>query len=194
MLPRWSEAFRDAIGLRFGEKASPASKQTIAWVRIQSRSAKEAIEAVRCMLGNDVACIVLADVPDDELAMSCLSAAARGFCNTHATPILLRRVADVVTQGGLWVGESLMQRIIRATQHIPAPTKSVPDKKWDDELTKREREVAVAVAAGGRNKEIARSLGVSERTIKAHVGAILDKFEVRDRLQLSLIVNGQRAR
>ncbi len=61
---------------------------------------------------------------------------------------------------------------------------------WAQTLTEREREVAKAVAQGASNKEIARQLDITERTIKAHVGAILEKLGARDRLQLSLIVNG----
>ena len=47
-----------------------------------------------------------------------------------------------------------------------------------------------AVARGQRSKEIALELHITERTVKAHVGAILEKLGARDRLQLSLIVNG----
>ena len=57
--------------------------------------------------------------------------------------------------------------------------------------TTRARLMGIALATGASNKEIARSLGITERTVKAHVGAILEKLQVRDRLQLSLVVNGQ---
>ena len=53
------------------------------------------------------------------------------------------------------------------------------------------RPAVVIAARGSSNKEIAKALGITERTVKAHVGAILDKLQVRDRLQLSLIVNGR---
>ena len=59
-------------------------------------------------------------------------------------------------------------------------------------LTKRELEVARLVANGSSNKEIARQLGITERTVKAHVGAVFQKLNVRDRLQLALIVSGRR--
>ena len=59
-----------------------------------------------------------------------------------------------------------------------------------DRLTPREREIVSALARGETNKEIARQLEITERTVKAHVSAMLEKLGARDRLQLSLIVNG----
>ncbi len=60
-------------------------------------------------------------------------------------------------------------------------------------LTGREVEVARAVARGSSNKEIARQLGITERTVKAHIGSVFQKLNARDRLHLALIVNGQRS-
>ncbi len=62
---------------------------------------------------------------------------------------------------------------------------------WEEDLTERERETAHHIARGASNKEIARELGITERTVKAHVGAILEKLNLRDRLQIALRVNGQ---
>ncbi len=57
-------------------------------------------------------------------------------------------------------------------------------------LTEREREVAKRAAQGAANKIIARELGISERTVKAHLSAAFDKLQVPDRVQLALRVNG----
>ena len=87
----------------------------------------------------------------------------------------------------IWVGESLLARLLRATSHaLPA---SQPDATWTQSLTERECQVASAVADGAANKEIARQLGITERTVKAHTGAIFQKLGVRDRLQLSLLIH-----
>ena len=61
---------------------------------------------------------------------------------------------------------------------------------WRPRLSLREQEVAQLLARGNSNKEIARQLEITERTVKAHVSAMLEKLGARDRLQLSLIVNG----
>ncbi|MBU0750530.1 MAG: response regulator transcription factor [Gammaproteobacteria bacterium] len=131
-------------------------------------------------------------MPGDDEAEACFAAAVRGYGNTHSVPALLKQIADVVAQGGLWIGESLMQRLLRGVAQIPPPAPIAQPAVWDELLTEREREVAQVVAAGASNKEIARELGITERTVKAHVGAVLDKLGVRDRLQLALVVNGHR--
>jgi DNA-binding NarL/FixJ family response regulator len=138
-------------------------------------------------------CIVLSDQPNDEEALSAFAAGARGYCNTNAASQVLVQVAAVVLQGGLWIGETLMQRLITATSRLQArpASNSQAEPNWSGKLTDREKEVAATLARGASNKEIARSLGITERTVKAHVGALLEKLQVRDRLQLSLVVNGR---
>jgi DNA-binding NarL/FixJ family response regulator len=100
-------------------------------------------------------------------------------------------VAEVALQGGLWIGESLMRRLLQGTAHIAMPRPKSAPADWAALLTERERQVALAVAAGASNKEIARQLAITERTVKAHTSAIFGKLNVRDRLQLSLIVHGR---
>jgi DNA-binding NarL/FixJ family response regulator len=60
--------------------------------------------------------------------------------------------------------------------------------KWSKLLTGRELEVAKAIAIGLSNKEIALKMHITERTVKAHVGAVLDKLQLKNRLQLALLV------
>lgn len=192
LLPRWGEAFPQAIACRFG-KALPANPMpSVVWVRLPAGNTIEPLTEIREILAPKVVIVALSDLPNDNEAVSCFAAAARGYGNTHAVPDLLRQIADVVTQGGLWIGESLMQRLLLGTARIPQPEISGASSTWETSLTEREREVARAVAVGSSNKEIARKLGITERTIKAHVGAILNKIGARDRLQLSLVVNGHR--
>jgi len=129
------------------------------------------------------------------------SAGVRGYCNAHATAANLRRVANVVQAGGLWIGEALMQRLLTATRTAmlrkPVVPPAIDENASASEdrlsvLSKRELEVARTVAGGSSNKEVARQLGITERTVKAHVGAVFQKLNVRDRLHLALIVNRQR--
>lgn len=192
VLPRWREAFPKAVGRRFGEAIPAGSGETLVWWRLATDNGVESLGAMRTTVAADIPLVVLSDMPGDEEAEACFAAAARGYANTHSVPALLGQIADVVTQGGLWIGESLMQRLLRGVARIPPPAPIAQSGAWDESLTEREREVAQVVAAGASNKEIARELGITERTVKAHVGAVLDKLGVRDRLQLALLVNGHR--
>jgi DNA-binding NarL/FixJ family response regulator len=194
LLLRWQEAFPKAEARAMDAKVSPGgTPPDVVWLRLQAGlPAAGQVEAVRHRFGNGPM-VVLSDQPSDDESLQCFAVGARGYCNTHAVPELLRRVADVMLQGGLWIGETLMQRLLQGTARmaLPAPVGAPPE--WGALLTERERQVALAVAEGASNKEIARQLGITERTIKAHTGAIFEKLGVRDRMQLSLVVHGRRA-
>ena len=130
--------------------------------------------------------VVLSNVPDDDEGLSVLEAGAVGYTNALAVPEVLQQIAAVVENGGLWVGPNLLQRLISAM----ATNATRVNSNQLDKLSTREKEVAVAVATGASNKEIARQLSISERTVKAHLSAAFERLGVRDRLQLSLLING----
>ena len=189
LMPRWREAFPSAIAIGQHDDARPGAAPEVAWLQVVANAdLSKQFGYVRQVLGN-VPVVVLSDRPDDDQDVACFSLGARGYCNTHAQPELLRNVAQVVSQGGLWIGEALMGRLLRATAGAVAPLG--PPQDWAGPLTERERQVALAVAAGASNKEIARQFGITERTVKAHTGAIFQKLGVRDRLQLSLLAHGR---
>jgi DNA-binding NarL/FixJ family response regulator len=186
LLSRWQEAFPQAVA---AGKVSHGGTPHIVWLRLQAGvPVATQVQSARQQYP-DAALVVLGDQPADEEALHCFALGARGYCNTHAVPELLQRVADVVLQGGLWIGETLMQRLLQGTARMPLPAPADAPQDWAALLTERERQVAAAVAEGASNKEIARQLGITERTVKAHTGAIFEKLGVRDRMQLSLVVH-----
>jgi DNA-binding NarL/FixJ family response regulator len=99
---------------------------------------------------------------------------------------VLKQVAVVVEYGGVWVGQDLMHRLLSALARSAGRRNVLGLEK----LTARERDVALAVAAGASNKEISRQLDITERTVKSHLSAIFRVLGVRDRLQLSVLING----
>lgn len=191
LLSRWQEAFPAARACLPDKQPAGVTAASIGWLRLRPGApVAEQLAQARNTLGA-VPLVVLSDQPDDEEALAAFAAAARGYCNSHADPAVLRQVASVVLAGGLWIGESLMGRLLAATARLPTvPARDEPI--WAARLTEREREVAQAVAAGASNKEVARQLGITERTVKGHVGAILEKLGLRDRLQLALAVSGRK--
>ncbi|NMG73853.1 response regulator transcription factor [Aromatoleum diolicum] len=132
--------------------------------------------------------IVISMTPDGEEALAALDHGARGYCHAMSVPMMLRDVELVVRHGGLWVGPELMTRVIGAAIR----TLAAPSDASASALSAREMEVARKVAAGLSNKEVAARLGITERTVKAHLGAIFEKLGVRDRLQLVLRLSTQR--
>lgn len=200
-LPRWLEAFPKATVLASGTAIKTLPATTLVWLRLdETRPAAEQLAELRKMVGS-VRVIVLANQPDSEQALTLFSAGIRGYCNAHATAANLRQVASAVQAGGLWIGETLMQRLLAATQAamsrisataLPQDAAGTVIADRLATLTKREQEVARAVANGSSNKEIARQLGITERTVKAHTGSVFQKLKARDRLHLALMINGQR--
>lgn len=192
----WQEAMPEAVLLKRTELPNiSAEKPGVVWCRLR---AGESL----AVLAGDIAraaphsVVVLSDDPDETLVVEALSAGAAGCCNTHAAPEVLRQVAMVVGNGGLWVGQSLLQRLVGSTSRLlaqRAPESSDGDRQandWMALLSEREAQVARLVAAGASNKEVASQLAITERTVKAHLTAVFEKLGLRDRLQLSLRVNG----
>jgi len=135
--------------------------------------------------------VVLADDPDDSIVSEALALGASGCCNTYAAPEVLRQVALVVQNGGLWIGQEMLRRLVGGTSRILG-SRSIAQQKneWSAVLSDRETQVARLVASGASNREIAEKLLITERTVKAHLSAVFEKLGLRDRLQLSLKING----
>lgn len=199
-LPRWRDAFgrqARAAALTPQGLSKEIPQAAVVWFRLEP-GVPVAEQLARLPAGlSQLPLVVMSDLPGDEEALLALGNGAKGYCNTHAAPGVLQQIAAVILQGGLWIGESLMRRLLRATAVLPpvAAEPSAPRSggslEWAARLTKRERAVAEAVAGGASNKEVARALRITERTVKAHVGAVLEKLGVRDRLQLALVINGR---
>jgi DNA-binding NarL/FixJ family response regulator len=127
--------------------------------------------------------------PDDDEGLAVLNAGASGYCHSHAPLDTLRQALEVIDSGELWVGRALLSRLLRLVD-TRLPRTDLAD--WAAPLTEREREVAHHAAIGESNHAIADALGITERTVKAHLKAIFEKLQVADRLQLALRVHGVR--
>lgn len=97
----------------------------------------------------------------------------------------------MVEHGGLWLGQELLQRLIMVSKNMVG---SQPQHiaELTAKLTEREREVALEAAKGLSNKQIARDLSITERTVKAHLKHVFERLQVKDRLQLALLLSERR--
>lgn len=188
-LSRWVDAFPHG---RVAEDIATVRdvNTDLVWV-LWSRSPVDAVREVRQSLP-EIPVVVMTPDPSREEAALVLQAGAVGYCHVMAVPALLAQVAEVILMGGVWLGADLMGHLLMTlAPALPPSTEPAPASPLA-RLTAREREVAQAVAQGQTNKEVARSLGITERTVKAHLGLIFEKLEVRDRLQLLLALKGHR--
>ena len=179
----WREAFPALLP---GQLTHACPEAELLWLLLPRGARVEAViaDALPVIAGRPF--IVLADEPREDEALAALAAGAAGYCNGHAAAVVLQQVATVVANGGIWVGQGLMRRLLTSTARLPPQVES--DRR--SRLSPREQEAAGLLARGASNKEIARALDITERTVKAHVAAMLEKLGARDRLQLSLIING----
>ena len=163
------------------------SEKSIVWLHLNSsQTIAQQLAPVRQRVQHSLI-VVMSDMPNDLEALASFSMLAKAYCNTHAGTEVLLNIASVVEQGGIWIGESIMQKLLgSAVVEVPQLDRAM--SKWSKVLTGREFEVAKAIAIGLTNKEIALKMHITERTVKAHVGAVLDKLHLKNRLQLALLV------
>src|SRR2546426_320699 len=145
----------------------------------------DVIEATRRLLAEDgaVAKVVMLTTFDmDEYVYDALRAGASGFLLKDVPPEQLVAGIRAVASGDALLAPSVTRRVIEEfVRRPPASVRTLPPKL--SELTTRELEVLKLIARGLSNSEIANELFVSETTVKTHVGHVLTKLDVRDRVQ-----------
>jgi DNA-binding NarL/FixJ family response regulator len=145
----------------------------------------DGIEATRRVLAlpDPPKVVILTTFDLDEHALAAIRAGASGFLLKDATPEELLAAVRTVHAGDAVIAASTTRRLL---DHL-APPLDPAAVRLVTTLTDREREVLVAMARGWSNLEIAERLVVSAGTIKTHVGNILAKLRVRDRVQAVVI-------
>lgn len=131
--------------------------------------------------------IILTTFDLDEYVYAALRAGASGFLLKDAPPADLLSGIRAVASGDAVVAPSVTRRLLSNYAHRLPAAASFEEAEEDERialLTAREREVLLEVAASLSNAEIAERLVLSEATVKSHVGRILSKLELRDRVQI----------
>jgi DNA-binding NarL/FixJ family response regulator len=148
----------------------------------------DGIEATRRIVATASATrvLILTTFDLDEYAYAGLRAGASGFLLKDVPPPDLLSAIRAVASGDAVVAPSVTRRLIDTfLPHLPDPGSaartSVPAEV--ESLTSREREILGEVAGGLSNAEIAARLVLSEATVKTHVGRVLSKLQLRDRVQ-----------
>ncbi|MCH0540727.1 response regulator transcription factor [Streptomyces sp. MUM 203J] len=132
--------------------------------------------------------LILTTFDLDEYAFSGLKAGASGFMLKDVPPAELLGAIRSVHSGDAVVAPSTTRRLLdRFSSLLPTSPGHEPQHKPLERLTDREREVMLLVAQGLSNGEIAARLVLSEATVKTHVGRILTKLELRDRVQVVVL-------
>jgi DNA-binding NarL/FixJ family response regulator len=132
--------------------------------------------------------IILTTFELDEYVHTALENGAVGFLLKDTPPRDLIQAVHTVAEGNAMLAPSVTRRLI-AEFAARNSTQAVAARTQLEALTDREREVAVAIAQGLSNAEIAKLLFMSEATVKAHVSHVLAKLNLTNRVQAAMLVH-----
>jgi two-component system response regulator DegU len=132
--------------------------------------------------------VVLSGFASSEIALRAAKGGARGYVLKSTR---LQAVGDAIrtaTRGGIWIDPNLPREVFDIFQRHTAPAE--PRSGGLAQLTRREREVLASVAEGISNRDIARKLTISEKTVKTHLTRIFTKLEVKNRVGAAVVFYG----
>ncbi|HEV2274040.1 MAG TPA: response regulator transcription factor [Acidobacteriaceae bacterium] len=130
----------------------------------------------------DLRLIVMGPEADDEVILASIGAGAKAYLETSASPHQVEQAVEIVSQGSIWAPRRVLSLFVdRVTRPAARPSVQSPVS-----FTVREREVLKLLVAARSNREIARTLGIEERTVKAHVAKLMRKVGVENRIALSI--------
>ena len=146
----------------------------------------DGIEATRRLAGagvdNPLAIVVITTFDLDEHVLAALRAGARGFLLKDAGPDLLAQAVRAAARGDALIAPSVTARLLSTfAGHLGSRPPQLVEA-----LTDREETVLLAVARGRTNNEIADELHISLSTVKTHIGSLMTKLAVRNRVEIAM--------
>jgi DNA-binding NarL/FixJ family response regulator len=195
LIEHWQRAFqpeKTTTAHRFSELIQDNPRpDTLAWIDLSMPDLPPWPDAQwrHIIQSQQVRVIATSTNPKDSAAIAALDAGCAAYCHGFSNSETLAQVTQVVQAGHVWIGKALMQRLIQSAG-LAAPLNKETTADWGVGLTQREREIAIQAANGASNQAIAMECKISERTVKAHLSAVFEKFNITDRLQLALRVHG----
>jgi DNA-binding NarL/FixJ family response regulator len=152
----------------------------------------DGLEATRMILDGDRTSpvpriLVVTTFDDDENVFAALRSGASGFVLKDTPPEQLLEAIRIVAAGDSLLTPRITRRLIAEFARAPVQPGTAHSAAVLSELTGRERDVLVQVAAGRSNAEISAALHVSVATVKTHVSRLLAKLDARDRAQLVVL-------
>jgi DNA-binding NarL/FixJ family response regulator len=147
----------------------------------------DGLEATRRILAADDAAriLILTTFDLDEYVYEALRAGASGFVLKDDPPEQLLAAIRIVASGDALLSPAITKRVIKQFTRIP---QAAPPKQLDD-LTERELDVFRLITRGLSNAEIGQELYISDTTVKTHITHILQKLDLRDRVQAVVLAH-----
>ncbi|TVQ68516.1 MAG: DNA-binding response regulator [Oceanospirillales bacterium] len=182
---RWKKAFPDAevfIAKSLPPSTSPGS---IVWVLTGSDNW---LDMIAYYTQNNCKVVAMTRQQNINELREALEAGSRGYIDALSNVDTLKQVADSISSNAMWLPAPLVAKMVSTLSTV---IKQQESSKVDlSVLTDRERQVTQSILKGATNKEIARQLDITERTVKAHLSSIFNKLGARDRMHLMLLIKG----
>ncbi|WP_208111386.1 helix-turn-helix transcriptional regulator [Marinomonas balearica] len=171
------------------ELSRQASAFNYCFVFLDDENFSEMVESVVEIKAqfSDLKLVAFPNRSSQAAALRMLSNGINGQCNPYIAQEQLLLVLSVIDSGEIWGGKVFIQQLIKQTAKRDH---AFTDNTALEVLSDREKDVALFVAKGFTNKQIAFEMDIVERTVKAHLTAIFKKLHVKDRLALALLVQG----
>ncbi|MGD0789495.1 MAG: response regulator transcription factor [Terracidiphilus sp.] len=163
-----------------------AARSTIEYLVVDlhcSSGGLEILETIR-RVRPSLKLIVIGPEGNDELVLDSIVAGARAYLELTAGPETVRAAIEAVTGGSIWAPRRLLSKLIDRLLKVPDSSLT----NANPHLTDREHQVLDLILQARSNREIARHLGIEERTVKAHVGRLLRKAGADNRIELTMRV------
>ena len=127
--------------------------------------------------------LALSATPNFSEGVVLLQKGIRGYGNVFMQKVHLLQAISTIENDAVWLYPEMMQELILHGSNAVVSNDDVLEA-----LSTRERDVAKEIEKGLSNKEIALALGITERTVKAHLSSVYEKLEVHDRLALAMLL------
>jgi DNA-binding NarL/FixJ family response regulator len=150
----------------------------------ESSGGSEILLDIRRLAHPGLRVIVVGPQGNDELAIEAILAGAKAYLDTTADLDLMRSAIGAVASGSIWAPHSLLSKLVdRLLKDSDSSLSNAPLQ-----LTAREKQVMEQILLARSNREIARQLGIRERTVKGYVGQLMRKTGVDSRIDLCMRV------
>ena len=182
---RWTKAFPDAEVVVSASLPTSTPRGSIVWILTDTNNW---LDMIAYYTQNNCTVVAMSRQQNIDELREALEAGARGYIDALSNVDTLKQVANSISENAMWLPATLVARMVSTLSSV---IKQQESSNVDlNVLTDREREVTQLILKGASNKEVARQLDITERTLKAHLTSIFSKLGARDRMHLMLLIKG----
>lgn len=163
----------------------PKAQQDVIIVHASSFRPEELTLALQSADSNMSRIAIADEFPDIGKMLRYTNLGVQGYCNAYMAQAHFKQLASMLSEGQSWFPPSLLGQALSLAH---SSVNSIKNDEQLPELTVRQKQIALSIARGKSNKEVALECGISERTVKSHLTQIFEKLSVKDRLGLAVLL------